>query len=113
MFTAIMLTECPGLIDLMLTGNEHGMSFVSDGVECVVERVEGHGVFEAVTPDFGLSVIHPGWYAGEHGAPVYVAIVGDAHACIGWLPLRRADKLTLIQHLPLSPVDQMLCRLSA
>jgi len=113
MFTAIMLTDCPGLIDLMLTDNEHGMSFVSDGVECVVERVEGHGVFEAVTPDFGLSVIHPGWYAGEHGAPAYVAIVGDAHACIGWLPLRQADKLVLIRHLPLSPVDQMLCRLSA
>jgi hypothetical protein len=113
MFAAIMLTDCPGLIDLMLTGDEHGMSFAIDGVECVIEHVEGHGIFEAVTPDFGLSVIHPGWYAGDHGAPAYVAIIGDAHACIGWLPLRQADKLTLIRHLPLSPVDQMLCRLSA
>lgn len=113
MFTAVVPANCPGLIDLMLTGDEHDMSFAIDGVECMVARVEGHGVFEAVTPDFRLSVIHPSWYAGDHGAPVYVAIVGDAHACIGWLPLSRADKLTLIQHLPLGPVDQMLCRLSA
>ncbi|WP_221191380.1 hypothetical protein, partial [Sphingomonas sp. BK580] len=104
--------DCPGLIDLMLTSDEHGESFTIDGVRCVVERVEGYATFKAVTPDFGLAVVVPGWNAGEHGAPAYVAIVGEAHACTGWLPLHSTDKLALIQHLPLSPVNRMLCRLS-
>jgi len=96
----------------MLTGDEHGASFDINGVECVVERVGDHATFEAISCDFGLSVVVPGWYVGEHGAPAYVAIVGEAHTCTGWLPLDFTDKLSLIQQLPLSPVDRMLCRLS-
>lgn len=112
MHTPISLVDCPGLIDLMLTGDEHGESFTIDGVRCVVERVGDHASFEAITSDFGLSVVVPGWYAGEHGAPAHVAIVGEAHTCTGWLPLDSTDKLALIHRLPLSPIDRMLCRLS-
>lgn len=112
MITAISLTDCPGLIDLMLTGDEHGANFDIDGVQCMVKRVGDHASFEAITSDFGLSVVVPGWYAGEHGAPAHIAIVGEAHTCTGWLPLDSTDKLALIRHLPLSPVSRMLCRLS-
>ena len=96
----------------MLTGDEHEASFTIDGVQCVVERIGDHASFEAITSDFGLSVVVPGLYAGKHGAPAHVVIVGEAHTCTGWLPLDSIDKLALIQHLPLSSVDQMLCRLS-
>lgn len=112
MLTPISLTDCPGLIDLMLSGDEHGGSFDINGVQCMVKRVGDHASFEAITSDFGLVVVVPGWYVGEHGAPPHVAIVGEAHTCTGWLPLDSTDKLALIQHLPLSPVDRMLCRLS-
>ncbi len=112
MHTPISLSDCPGLIDLMLTGDAHEASFTIDGVQCVVEKIGDHASFEAITSDFGLSVVVPGWYAGEHGAPAHVAIVGEAHTCMCWLTLDSTDKLTLIQQLPLSPVDRMLCRLS-
>jgi hypothetical protein len=75
--TPIPLSDCPGLIDLMLTGEELGPSFTLNDVQCAVERVKDHVAFEAVTPDFGLSVIYPGWYAGEHDAPAQIVIVGD------------------------------------
>jgi len=96
----------------MLLADEHGASFIIDGVQCIVERVGDHASFEAVTSDFGISVVFPGWYVGEHGAPAHVAVAGEAHTCTGWLPLNQADKLVLVQHLPLSPVDRTLCRLS-
>ena len=108
----ISLTDCSGLIDLMLTGDEHEESFTIDGVRCVMERNGDHARFEATTSDFCLSVVMPGWYAGEHGAPAHVAIAGEAHTCTGWLPLDSTDKIALIQHLPLSLLDRMLCRLS-
>ena len=111
--TPIPLIGCPGLIDLMLTGDELGPSFMLNDVQCVVERVEGHACFEAVSPDFGLSVIYPGWYVGEHGAPAHIIIAGDAHICLRWLPVKRADKLALIAGLPLSAIDQMLCKVAA
>jgi hypothetical protein len=111
--TPIALADCPGLIHLMLTGDEDGPSFTLNGVQCVVERVESHATFEAVGPDFGLSVIYPGWYSGEHGAPAHIIIVGDAHTCLQWLPIERADKLALIARLPLGAIDQTLCRVAA
>jgi hypothetical protein len=104
MLTPIPLTACSGLIDLMLTGDEHRASFTINGVQCVVERVGDHASFEAITSDFGLSVVVPGWYAGEHDAPAHVAIVGEAHTCMGWLTLDSADKLTLIQHCRSAPL---------
>ncbi len=110
--TPIPLSECPGLIDLMLTGEELGPSFTLNGVQCAVERVEDHACFEAVTPDFGLSVIYSGWYAGEHGAPAQV-VVRNPIACTQWLPMRRDDRLAIINRLPLSAIDQMLCRAAA
>lgn len=96
----------------MLIGEEHGASFDINGVQCMVKRVGDHASFEAVTSDFGLSVVVPGWYSGEHGAAAHVAIVGEAHICTGWLPLDGADKLALIRHLPIDGVDWMLSRLS-
>ncbi len=109
--TSIPLTACPGLIDLMLTGEELGPNFTFNGVRCAVERIEEHAAFEAVTPDFGLSVIYPDWYVGEHGAPAQIVIVGDAHTCLQWLPIERPDKLALIARLPLSAIDQIICTL--
>jgi hypothetical protein len=111
--TPIALTDCLGLINLMLTADELGPSFTLDGVQCAVERVEGHVTFEAVSPDFGLSVIYPGWYAGEHGQPAHITTVGDPIACTRWLPFERTDKLALIAGLPLSAIDQTLCRVAA
>jgi len=97
----------------MLTSHELGPSFTLNGVQCAVEQVEGHATFEAVSPDFGLSVTFPGWYAGEHRAPTHIIIAGDAHICLQWLPINRADKLALIASLPLSAIDQMLCKVAA
>ena len=108
--TPIPLAECLGLIDLMLTGDEQ--SFDINGVRCSVENFEGHAYFEAATADFGLMVIIPHWYAGEHGQPAYIIIVGDHHACLQWLPIDRNDKCALIERLPLSIVDEALCRLA-
>ena len=110
--TLISLTDCPGLIDLMLTGDERGPSFTIRCVQCAVGRVEGHATFEAVSPDFGLLVCYPGWYAGEHGAPAHVVIVGDTHTCLQWLPVEQADKLLIISRLRISVIDRMLCRVS-
>lgn len=110
--TPISLSDCPGLIDLMLIGDEHEASFGLNGVGVSIERIGDTAYLEAACTDFGLSVVVPGWYAGEYGAPAHVAIVGEAHICMGWLTLDSTDKLTLIQQLPLSAVDRMLCRLS-
>lgn len=112
MLTPIPLSDCPGLIGLMLTADERGASFTLNGAQCVVTRIGNAVHLEAITSDFILSVVVPGWYTGEHGAPAYVAVVGEAHTCTGWLPLDSTDKLALIQRLPLSPVDRILCRLS-
>jgi hypothetical protein len=112
MLTPIPLSDCLGLIDLMLTGEEHGESFTLNGVQCDVVQVEGHACFEAAAPDFGLSVIYPGWYVGEHDAPAQIAIVGDAHTCLQWLPIDLNDALVLIERLPLDATNKVLCRLS-
>jgi len=106
--TPISFTDCPGLIDLMLTGDEHGASFTLNGVQCDVVQVEGHACFEAVTSDFGLSVIYPGWYAGEHGAPTLIVIVGDIQDCLQWLPIDPADKRALIDRLPLDEINKTM-----
>lgn len=113
MFTPISLSDCPGLIDLMLTGDELGPSFILKGVGVSVERVGNAAYLEAACPDFGLSVIYPGWYAGEHGAPAHVVVVGDPIACTQWLPMKRDDRLAIINCLPLSAIDQTLCRTAA
>ena len=110
MLIPIPLNECLGLIDLILTGDEH--SFDINGVGCSVERIEGHACFEAATADFGFMVIIPHWYAGEHGSPAYIIIVGDHPACLRWLPIDRNDKCALIERLPLNAIDEMLCRLA-
>jgi|GEM_PF-6386347 len=108
--TPIPLAECLSLIDLMLTGDEQ--SFDINGVRCSVENFEGHACFEAATADFGLMMIIPHWYAGEHGSPAYIIIVGDYPACLQWLPIDRNDKCALIERLPLSIVDETLCKLA-
>ena len=110
--TPISLTDCPGLIDLMLTGEELGPSFTLNGVQCDVVQVEGHACFEAVTPDFGLSVIYPGWYAGEHGPPAQIVIVGDIQDCLQWLPIDPADKRALIDRLPLDEINKTVFTLA-
>lgn len=55
--TPIPLTDCPGLIDLMLAGDEHEASFTLNGVRVSVERIGDAAYLEAVTPDFGISDI--------------------------------------------------------
>jgi len=110
--TPISLTDCPSLINLMLTGDQLGASFTLKGVRCDVVQVEGHACIEAVTPDFGLSVIYPGWYAGEHGAPARVVIVGDIQNCLQWLPIDPVDKRALINRLPLDQIDKTMFTLA-
>jgi len=51
MTTPIPLSDCPGLIDLMLTGEELGPSFDLNGAQCTVGRIAGHATFKAVSPD--------------------------------------------------------------
>jgi hypothetical protein len=111
--TPIPLTECPGLIDLMLTGDEHRTSFGLNGVKVSVARIGDAAYLEAACPDFGFLAVYPGWYAGEHGAPAHIVIVGDPIACTRWLPMRRDDRLAIIDRVPLSPIDRMLCRAAA
>lgn len=113
MFAAIMLTDCPGLIDLMLTGDEHRTSFGLNGVGVSVERIGDAAYLEAACPGFGFLAIYPGWYAGEHGAPAQVLIVGDRVDCIRWLPIWREDKLVIIDMLPITASEKVLLRLSA
>ncbi|WP_380872310.1 hypothetical protein [Sphingomonas sp. DBB INV C78] len=110
--TPISLTDCPSLIDLMLTADELGPSFTVRGVPCSVGNIGDHACLEAVTEDFGLRVIFPGWYAGEHGRPAYIIIVGEPHLCLQWLPMDPADKNTLIQRLSLNATDRMLATLA-
>jgi hypothetical protein len=113
MLTPITLTECPGLLDLMLVGDENGRSFILKGVQCSVERIDDHhAYFEAATPDFGLMMIFPGWYAGEHGMPVHILIADDAKACLQWLPIDRADKCAIIERLPLDNIAKTLLTLA-
>ncbi|WP_162234221.1 hypothetical protein, partial [Novosphingobium sp. Leaf2] len=115
MLAPIRLTNCPGLIDLMLTAEEHSEpSFVLNGVQCAVSQIGGgHALLEAVTSDFGLMVVYPGWYTGDHGEPAHIAIVGEAHACMRWLPIEQSDKHRIILHLHISETDKMLCHLSS
>lgn len=112
--TPIFLTDCPGLIDLMLTAEEQsGPNFVLNDVHCTVSQIDGrHALLEAVTSDFGLMVVYPGWYAGEHGEPVHIVTVGEHHQCMAWLPIEQADKHRIIPHLRISATNKMLCRLS-
>tara|TARA_R110000868_G_scaffold411718_1_gene707981 strand:- start:3812 stop:4156 length:345 start_codon:yes stop_codon:yes gene_type:complete len=109
----IALTDCLGLIDLMLTGDEHSPHFTLSGVQCAVERIESHhACFEAVTSDFGMIAIFPGWYAGEHEAPVYVLIVGDHQACLQWLPIDRNEKCVIIERLSFDEIDKTMLTLA-
>ncbi len=111
--TPIPLSDCPGLIDLMLTGEEHGVSFGLKGVGCSVERIGDAAYFEAACADFGFVAIFPGWYSGEHGSFARIIIVRDPVACVQWLPIERDDKLAIIRCLPLDAIDQTLCRTAA
>lgn len=111
--TPIPLEDCPGLIDLMLTGDEHHTSFGLNGVGVSVERIEDAAYLEAACPEFGFVAVYPGWYAGEHGAPASVIIAGDPIACTRWLPMQRDDRLAIINRLPLSPIDRALCKTAA
>jgi hypothetical protein len=99
----------------MLTAEEQsGPSFVLNGVACTVSQIDGwHALLEAVTSDFGLMLVYPGWYAGEHGEPVYIVTVGEHHQCMAWLPIEQSDKHRIIPHLPISATDKMLCLLSS
>lgn len=111
--TLIPLEDCPGLIDLMLTDDEHRTSFGFKGIGVSVERIGNTAYLEAACPEFGFLAIYPGWYAGEHGAPAHVIIAGDPIACTRWLPMQRNDRLAIINRLPLSAIDRMLCRAAA
>lgn len=113
MLTPIPLTDCLGLIALMLTGDEHRASFGFNGVGVSVERIGDTAYLKAACPEFAIAVIYPGWYAGEHGAPAHVIIIGDPIACTRWFPMQREDKLAIINRLPLSAIDQTLCRAAA
>lgn len=113
MLTPIPLTDCPGLIDLMLTGDEHRTSFGLNGVGVSVERIGDAAYLEAACADFGFLAVYPGWYVGEHGLPAHVVIVGDPIACTQWLPMGQDDRLAIINRLPLDPINQTLCRLAA
>ncbi|WP_112384260.1 hypothetical protein [Sphingomonas carotinifaciens] len=108
-----MLADCPGLIDLMLTGDEHRTSFGLNGVGVSVERIGDAAYLEAACPEFRFLAIYPGWYAGEHDAPAYVVLVGNPIACTQWLPMEQDDRLAIINRLPLHPIDRTLCRLAA
>lgn len=110
--TPIPLVDYPGLIDLMLTGEEHSSTYLLDGVPCSVKRVRGHAMLEAISPDFGMIVVFPGWYAGEHGAPAHIVVVGEVHTCLQWLPLDRSEKQALIGVLPLSAINRTICRMA-
>ena len=111
--TPIPLEDCPGLIDLMLTGDEHRASFGLKGVGVSVERIGDAAYLEAACPEFGFLAIYPGWYAGEHGLPAHVIIAGDPIACTRWLPMQRNDRLAIINRLPLSSIDRALCKTAA
>lgn len=108
--TPIPLEDCPGLIDLMLTGDEHRTSFGLNGVGVSAERIGDAAYLEAACSEFRFVVVYPGWYAGEHGAPARVIIAGDPIACTRWLPMQRNDRLAIINRLPLNSIDRALCR---
>ena len=112
MTTPIPFTECLGLLDLMLTGDEHGPSFDIRGVACSVEQIRGDAYLEAATSDFGLMVMFSGWYVGGHGLKVRVLIVGDHMACLQWLPINGSEKRALIERLPLDQIDKTLFTLA-
>lgn len=112
MTTPISLADCPGLIDLMLTADERGPHFTLSGQPCSVRRVDDIAVLEVLNGDFGFGLIVPGWDAGEHGHPAYIVVAGEAHLCMQWLPIDRAEKKVIIAQLPLSPSDRLLCNLS-
>jgi len=108
MTTSIPFTECLGLLDLMLTGDEHGPSFDIRGVACSVEQIRGDAYLDAATSDFGLMAMFPGWYVGGHGLEVRILIVGDLIACLQWLPIDRSEKRALINRLPIDEIDKTL-----
>lgn len=107
------LTEFHGLLDLMLTGEEHGPSFDLKGVQCSFGPIfERHACFEAATSDFGLMVICAGWYGDYSTTPIHLLIVGDHIACMQWLPMKRADKCAIIEHLPVNDHEKTLLALA-
>ena len=110
--TPIPFTECPGLLDLMLTGDEHGPNFDIKGVACSVEQIRGDAYLEAATPDFGLIVMFPGWYVGGHGLEVRILIVGDHITCLNWLPMNAGEKRALIERLPLDRIYKTMAALA-
>lgn len=110
--TSIRLNDCLGLMDLMLLSEDYGPRFTFNGAQCSVEKIDGHACFEAVAPNFGITVVYPGWYIRVHTEPAYIIIVGETHECIGWLTMPAFDKHTLIDHLSLSVTDETLCRLA-
>lgn len=110
--TSIRLNDCLGLMDLMLLSEDHGRRFTFNGAQCSVERIDDHACFEAVAPNFGITVVYRGWYIRVHREPAYIIIVGETHECIGWLPMPSFDKHTLIDHLSLSATDRMLCQMA-
>lgn len=111
--TPIPLEDCPGLIDLMLTADEHRASFGLKGVGVSIERIGDAAYLEAACPEFRFVVVYPGWYAGEHGAPAHVIIAGDPIACTRWLPMGQKDRRAIIDRLPLSSIDRALCKTAA
>lgn len=113
MLTPIPLADCPGLIALMVTGDEHRTSFGLNGVGVSVEQIANAAYLEAACSDFRFVAVYPGWYAAQHGAPAHVVLFGDPIACTRWLPMQRNDRLAIINRLPLSAIDRMLCRSAA
>lgn len=97
------------LMDLFLDAELGLQHFEIKGVPCEVVWQGDHAYLMAATPDFEVAVIYPGWCAGEHSTPPIIVIDGEAHSCMQWLPISRADKHSIIANLPISPVDQMLC----
>src|SRR5688500_12371292 len=97
------LDDYHGLLDLMLNEGDRGRAFDLKGVPCRIDELDGDAMFEAVTPDFGMILIFPGWYAGEAlSPPLHIVIAGDHQACFEWLPIDPADKRAIIARLPIS-----------
>ena len=113
MTTWTPLDEFYGLLDLILLEADQGRNFTLDGVNCwISETDEGHGLFEAVHPAFGMAALFPGWAAGDHSAmPVHITILGDHLLFMRWLPISRTNKLTIADRLSLSQHTQTLLRM--
>ncbi|WP_421853119.1 hypothetical protein [Novosphingobium sp.] len=115
MIISINLKYYFGLSELMIASEQNKGNICLNGLACLSRKDAefSAGIFEAVSADFHFAAVFPGWYSCNCStSPVSVFADGELGMLFHWLPIAQANKVAIIQHLPVSEDDKVLLRLA-